>query len=108
MNIFFLAAVSERLDGNYRHVAVDDGGAVFDLDPEHPVSRYQATSDVARPGAAELRVAGRAYPPEVSSSYLALHSVDARIPKLAEQITASAGNNYDKAVALESYLSTHF
>ena len=34
--------------------------------------------------------------------------LDRRIPQLAEQITASADNNYDKAPALEIYLRTHF
>ncbi len=29
MNIFFLAADPESLEGNYRHVAVDDGGGGF-------------------------------------------------------------------------------
>ena len=43
-----------------------------------------------------------------TASYLGLPRLDPRIPRLAEQITASAGNNYDKAVALESYLRTHF
>ncbi|MGH9537184.1 MAG: DUF3488 and transglutaminase-like domain-containing protein, partial [Terriglobales bacterium] len=108
MNVFFLAAAPQSLDGNYRHLSVDDGGAVFDLDPEHPVSRYQATSDVAKPAAAELRTAGGDYPLEVRSNYLGLREVDGRIPKLAAQVTAAAGNNYDKAAALETYLRTHF
>jgi len=108
MNIFFLAADPESLEGNYRHVAVDDGGAGFDLDPEHPVSRYQATSDMAQPTLAELRATGGVYPADVRAGYLGLNPVDARIPKLAEQITASAGNNYDKAAAVEIYLRTHF
>ena len=42
MNVFFLAGTPESLEGNYRHVAIDDGGAVFDLDPEHPVNRYRS------------------------------------------------------------------
>jgi len=108
MNVFFLAGAPESLEGNYRHVAVDDGGAVFDLDPEHPVNRYQATSDIAQPGAGDLRAAGRAYPSDAASRYLRLRSVDARIARLAQQITASADNNYDKAIALETYLRTHF
>ena len=65
MNLFFLASVPESLEGNYRMLAVDDGGAVFDLDPEHPVNRYQAASDISQAGARELRAAGTAYPPDV-------------------------------------------
>src|SRR6266849_1743503 len=109
MNIFFLAGAAKSLEGDYRSVAVDDSGAVFDLDLEHPVSRYQAISDIAQPGARELRTAGGAYPSYLDPGYLRLPlSLDSRIPRLAEQITASADNNYDKAQAIENYLRTHF
>jgi transglutaminase-like putative cysteine protease len=108
MNVFFLASTPESLEGNYKHVAIDDGGAVFDQDPEHPVNRYRASSDIEQASAGDLRAAGETYPPEVVSSYLGLPVLDGRIPRLAEQITASADNNYDKARALETYLRTHF
>jgi len=108
MNIFFLAGTPESLEGNYRHVAIDDGGAVFDLDPEHPVNRYRVSSHIEQPAAGDLRTAGRTYPSDVVSSYLQLPTLDRRIPQLAEQITAAADTNYDKARALESYLRTHF
>lgn len=108
MNVFFLAGRPETLEGNYQHLAIDDGGAVFDLDPERPVNRYSATSDIAQTAANDLRTAGTAYPPDVLASYLRLPALDRRIPQLAEQVTASAGNNYDKALALETYLRTHF
>jgi len=108
MNVFFLAATPESLEGNYRHVAMDDGDGVFDLDPEHPVNRYQATSDIAQPGSADLRAAGGAYPVDVISSYSELRAIDPRIPRLAEEIAASANNNYDKARAVETYLRTQF
>ena len=42
---------------------MDDGGAVFDLDPEHPVSRYQATSDIAQAGAGDFAPRAEIYPP---------------------------------------------
>jgi transglutaminase-like putative cysteine protease len=108
MNVFFLASTPQSLEGNYGHVAIDDGGAVFDQDPEHPVNRYRASSDIEQASAADLRAAGETYPPDVVSSYLRLPGLDGRIPRLAEQITASADNNYDKARALETYLRTHF
>jgi hypothetical protein len=108
MNVFFLASTPESLEGNYKHVAIDDGGAVFDQDPEHPVNRYRASSDIGQASAGDLRAAGETYPPEVVSSYLGLPVLDGRIPRLAEQIAASADNNYDKARALETYLRTHF
>ena len=108
MNVFFLAGMPENLEGSYGHLAIDDGGAVFDLDPEHPVNRYRVSSDIEQAAASDLRAAGKTYPPEVVSSYLQLPALDPRIPQLAKQITVSAGNNYDKARALETYLRTHF
>ncbi len=108
MNVFFLVAKPESIEGNYRHVAADDGGAVFDLDPDHPVNRYRAISDIAQAPASDLRNAGGSYPPNVVSSYVGLPALDRRIPELAKQITALATNNYDRAQALETYLRTHF
>jgi hypothetical protein len=108
MNVFFLAGATETLEGFYGHLAMDDGGAVFDLDPEHPVNRYRASSDIEQVAASDLRTAGDTYPPEVVSSYLQLPALDSRVPQLAQQITSSAGNNYDKVRAVETYLRTHF
>ena len=108
MNVFFLASRPESLEGNYSHLTTDGTGSVFNLDAGHPVNRYQATSDIAQPGAADLRGADGSYPADVMAEYLALPSVDRRIPRLAEQITASSSNSYDKALALENYLRTHF
>ncbi len=108
INVFFLAATPESLDGHYGRVAIDDAGAVFDLDPDHPVNGYQASSDIEQPTPGDLRAAGETYPPDVISNYLELPALDGRIPRLAQQITASADNNYDRAQALETYLRTHF
>lgn len=41
-------------------------------------------------------------------NYTRLPDLDPRIPQLAAQVTAASTNNYDRAVALEKYLATHF
>ena len=108
-NVFFLAAKPETLQGEYRMVTVDRGGAVYDADGEHPVSRYEASSNIAQPSRAQLRSAAGSHPPGFSLIYLQLPPrLDARIPRLAQEITASAGNPYDKAVAIENYLTTKY
>jgi transglutaminase-like putative cysteine protease len=107
-NIFFLAPTARLLQGNYRLLAMDNGDSVFDLDPEHPVGRYEATSDIAQPGASELRAAASDYPPEILLDYLQLPAVDPRVVSLAKEIAASADNDYDKAAAIESYLRSKF
>jgi len=106
-NVFFLAPWGRRIAGAYRALAVDAGGAIYDVDNQRPVSAYEADSDIAKPSAAQLRAVGTALP-EFATAYLQLPALDPRIPRLAAQITGSASNNYDKAVALEIYLKTHY
>jgi protein-glutamine gamma-glutamyltransferase len=106
-NVFFLA-IPRLVQGNYRLLSMDNGDAVFDLDPEHPVGRYEATSDISQPRPSQLRAASGDYPPEILLNYLQLPPVDGRVVSLAKQITDSADNNYDKAASVERYLRTHF
>jgi transglutaminase-like putative cysteine protease len=106
-NVFFLADRPQSLAGNFGQVSMDTGGAVYDLDTEHPINRYDAESQLTLPDADDLRLASNLPPPGMDA-YLKLPLLDIRISKLAEDITAVAPSNYDKAVALEKYLSTHF
>jgi hypothetical protein len=107
-NVLFLAPTGTLLQGNYRLVSMDNGDAVFNLDPEHPINRYEATSDIAQPAPSQLRAAPDAYPPDILLNYLQLPRLDARVAPLARQISASTDNNYDKAAAIETYLRTKF
>lgn len=106
-NVFFLAERPQSLTGNFRQVSVDGGGAVYDLDAEHPVNRYEAESQLAEIDSDELRLAANTAPRGMDQ-YLKLPPLDIRISKLAEEVTAPASSNYDKAIAVEQYLSTHF
>jgi protein-glutamine gamma-glutamyltransferase len=106
-NVFFLAEKPQRLTGNYRQVSIDSGGAIYDLDVDRPISRYEAESELPAIDSDELKLAPN-LPPSGMDPYLKLPPLDSRIYRLAEEITASAPSNYDKAVALEQYLSTHF
>jgi transglutaminase-like putative cysteine protease len=107
-NVFFLAPTPVSLEGSYRFVGVDGAGAVYDPDPEHPINSYEATSILPQLKPVELRTAAQNYPPEIMLNYLQLPPLDARVSDLAAQITASQSDNYDKALAMESYLRTHF
>lgn len=107
-NIFFLAPWGRSLRGDYHLLASDSGGAVYDFDSEHAISRYEATSDIATPSAAELRKAGRSYPAQISETYLRVPELDPRVAQLAFEITKSAKNDYDKAAAIEYHLRTRF
>jgi len=107
-SVFFLAPTATTLRGEFRIVAQDDGGAVFNADAEHIITQYDATSMIGSPTGAQLREALGSYPAETVLDYLQLPPLDPRIPKLAQLITAGKENNYDRAVAIESYLRTHF
>src|SRR6266853_1888491 len=87
----------------------DPTGSVFN--PYHNFSRmqYEARSVVPNPSVAALRVAGSDYPASMGEMYLQLPpKLDPRIPELAKQITGHANNPYDKSLALEAYLRTHY
>jgi len=107
-NVFFLANTPQTLQGDYSLLTRDDAGAVFDADPRHPITRYEATSNLPEPAPSALRAAGANYPLDVSLIYNQVPPLDARIPRLAAEITANAGNNYDRALAIQNYLRTHF
>src|SRR5580692_8478136 len=107
-NVFFLAPWARSVSGNYRMLASDSVGAVYDQDSQHAISRYEADSDIAAAAPSELRAAGRAYPPQLSPYLERPPAIDPRVSRLAAQITSSASNDFDKAAAIENYLKTRF
>jgi protein-glutamine gamma-glutamyltransferase len=107
-NVFFLAPWGRSVSGTYRMLSADSGAAVYNLDTQHPITRYEANSDISAPSPTELRAAQQDYPAQLTAVYLRLPELDPRIPQLASQIAGSASNNYDKAVRVEGYLKTHF
>ncbi len=107
-NVFFLAPWARSVSGDYHVLAADSGGAIYDFDPRRAISHYEAISDIATPSPAELRTAGRGYPALIRNTYLSLPALDPRIRQLAAQITALAGNDYDKAARIELYLKTRY
>jgi transglutaminase-like putative cysteine protease len=107
-NVLFLAPWARRVEGNYRALSVDAGSAVYDLDNQHALNRYEADSDISHPTPAQLRTAGVNYPMQVSRDYLRLPRLDPRIPRLAAEIVGPSTTNYDRTSKLESYLRTHF
>jgi protein-glutamine gamma-glutamyltransferase len=108
-SVFFLAPWARSISGGaYRLLAGDLQGSVYDFDIQHAISSYEAESDIAMPSAAELRAAGRDYPAQIAANYLRLPPLDPRIGRLAAQIAAPARDDFDKAVAIENYLRTHF
>ena len=107
-NVFFLAPWARSVSGDYRLLAADSGGAIYDFDSRRAITHYEAISDIATPAPAELQTAGRDYPALIRNTYLPLPTLDPRIRQLAMQITSSAGSDYDKAARIELYLKTRY
>jgi transglutaminase-like putative cysteine protease len=106
-NIFFVAPKARFLAGPFRALATDRGDAFYNLDPNHPITIYDADSDLAEPKPQDLEKATESNPPEMLE-YLQLPALDARIPELARQITSSSTNSFDRVTAIERYLMTRF
>jgi protein-glutamine gamma-glutamyltransferase len=106
-NVLFVAPFVDTIHGPYRVLGLDSTGSITTAD-DRPTSTYQAVSNVASPPVEVLRRASGEYPPGIALRYLQLPAIDSRIRKLAVEVTSSAGNNYDKAAALESYLQSTY
>jgi transglutaminase-like putative cysteine protease len=112
-NVFFVAPTPRWIQGGYRLVTTDAGGALYDLDREHPVGIYEGESDVNRPAEPGLR--DTVSDSEGASQFawdekklLQLPELDPRIPQLAREITAKSRTPYAQAADLENYLRSHY
>jgi transglutaminase-like putative cysteine protease len=106
--VVFLAAVPVELNGNFREIGIDDNGSITNIDRNRLTESYEAVSQISTPSLETLRSASGKYPIRVVRRYLQLPSLDPRIAALAQEVTASAPSDYDKAAQLESYLRQHF
>ncbi|HEX3105566.1 MAG TPA: DUF3488 and transglutaminase-like domain-containing protein [Terriglobales bacterium] len=106
--VFFLMATPESLAGNYRAVAENVDGSVFNLDNEHPVSRYEADSKIPPPLGARMQSVNDFLGDDVSPDYLQVPKLDSRIRPLTQTIVSDAKTPYDRASAIETYLRTHY
>jgi protein-glutamine gamma-glutamyltransferase len=106
--VFFLLAAPQSLEGNYRALSEDSDNDVFDLDNEHPVTRYEANSEIRTPSRKPIQLAGDSYPAQIQRDYLQLPTLDPRIKPLTEKVISAATTPYDRATAIENYLRTHY
>jgi transglutaminase-like putative cysteine protease len=100
-----------RIGSNPRRsfLLIDRTGSIFNSAHSGAKIRYEGTSSLARIPGSELRRASTNYPPEVIGPYLQLpRRLDPRVHELAVDATSRANNPYDKAVAVELYLKSHY
>ncbi len=107
-NVFFLTGRTRTLTTNSRTISVDAAAAIANLDRERVLSSYDAWTDVSQPAPEDLRRASGPSPEELEVQYLQLPGPENRVRDLAQKVTSSATNNYDRALALEQHLRTSY
>ena len=97
------------LAARHSYIFRDSTGSLFNPFHNYSPVRYTGVSQLPELNAAQLRSASDSYPPMINEQYLQLPpELDARIPDLAGQVTASAKTPYDKARAIEGFLRSRF
>ena len=90
-------------------LGMDSAGAIYNPARNYSQVRYEGFSLLPEARPLKARRAGTDYPPNIQGLYLQLpEKLDPRIPQLAQKITATADNPYDKSVVLESYLRRNY
>jgi len=102
----FLYVTGDVLKVNAAYqVAWRDSGDIFAT--ATTAKRYQADSLISTATADQLRAAPVNYPSDITNRYLDLpDDLPPRVITLAHDLTITAPTQYDRAVALESYLRT--
>ena len=86
----------------------DMTGSIFNPARNNSKIRYEGFSSLPGFSPATLRSAPANYPEPVGRIYLQLPRLDPRVKPLADVIASRSGNAYDKAMAIEQYLDSHY
>jgi len=104
--VLFALSRPVAVQGNFPIVTKDEYGAIWFLRNPERIT-YKVLSDRSQPPVGRLRADSKAYSGD-AKQYLELPpTMDIRIADLAESVTSQAGNRYDKAKAVESYLQNN-
>jgi transglutaminase-like putative cysteine protease len=107
-DVLFVAALPYEVTGHLRLINIDETSSLHN--PQHAYSPlgYDVVSGVGLPSPADLRRASTDYPSDLRLIYLNLPRLDPRVVEMAHQVTTSATNNYDRALAIQNYLRNSF
>jgi protein-glutamine gamma-glutamyltransferase len=93
----------------HSYLGIDPTGSIYNQSRNLTQIRYEGVSLLPEARPAEARLADTNYSEQIRATYLQMpDGLDRRIPEFAKEITAQANNPYDKALAMETYLRTHF
>ncbi len=90
------------------YLILDSTGSLFNPFHNDTKVRYEGVSNSPMVPPAVLRNASSQYPEFIRGMYLQLPQLDPRVKSLAEQVTSSSKNDYDKAANIERYLKTRY
>ena len=107
-NVIFLLSQPRYVIGHFREISVDIDEAVVNQDRDRIVADYGGISDLSIPSEAELKAFNGPMPSELTIRYLQLPSLDPRIEQLAHSLTEKYSSPYEKASAIQNYLTTQF
>jgi transglutaminase-like putative cysteine protease len=104
----FAAPVPRDVMGRFRMLSLDETGSLHSAQYASVPLAYDVVSETGVPSPSELRKAPATYPDDIRLVYLRLPDLDPRIAELTRQITSTAANSYDRAIAVQDYLRNNF
>jgi transglutaminase-like putative cysteine protease len=108
-DVLFAAPFARQLSGRIHLLLLDETGSIHDTRYGLSSLKYEVVSNVGLPPPSLLRSAPESYSSAIRLLYLRLPlRLDPRIRELAEKVSSSATNNYDRAVEIRNYLRDHF
>lgn len=105
--VLFALPKAVSIQGNFPQLNLDSYGSITHMRTSERIS-YRATSDLGTPSSTDLRGDEQPYSLDQQHFRSLPPSIDPRIGQLAESITKTHRNRYDKALAVESYLQNNF
>lgn len=107
-DVLFAAAQPIEVAGRFPAIALDESRSLHRTRKTAGPVEYTVTSNVGLPAREELRRDDRTAPAEIRAAYLSTPPLDPRIAALARRVTESQPDNYDRALAIQNYLRSHF
>jgi protein-glutamine gamma-glutamyltransferase len=119
LNLFFLAPVPLKINGDYRILEIKSDGSIFNVhaadnssgtadEGGQTVGIYTAEADTRNPEPFVIDSNSTDYPAHIANLYLQVPTLDPRIAQLARQVTASSTSNYTRARDIERYLQSNY
>ncbi len=107
-NVVFLIPAPRFVFADFREATIDFGQSILNTDHDRATNNYNGISDISQPAPEQLRGSVVDYDSSIANKYLQLPAVDPRVKKLADDLAIKQTNAFDKAAAINAYLSNTF